>query len=125
MAGSQARLQELRRRQRELVGQLLDLGFVQQGSVVRRHTYCATPGCRCHADPPQPHGPYWQWTRYQSGKTVTRRLSQSQAALYQEWINNRRLLTAIVTEIEKLGEEAAELLLQQRPGNPPTADGST
>jgi hypothetical protein len=113
MPSSAARLTELQRRQRELARQILDLGFVQQGSVVRRHTYCRTPGCRCHADPPQPHGPYWQWTRYDSGRTTTRRLTEPQAALYQEWIANRRRLTDIIAEMEKLCEQAAELMLQR------------
>lgn len=114
MSSSAARLEELQRRQRELARQILDLGFVQQGSVVRRHTYCRTPGCRCHADPPQPHGPYWQWTRYDSGRTITRRLTEPQATLYQEWIANRRRLAAIIAEMEKVCEQAAELM-QQRP----------
>lgn len=38
------------------------------GSVSFNH---GTPGCRCKADPPQLHGPYWQWTRKVAGKTVT------------------------------------------------------
>ena len=113
MSSSAARLKDLQRRQRELARQILDLGFVQQGSVVRRHTYCRTPGCRCHADPPQPHGPYWQWTRYDSGKTITRRLTEPQAALYQEWIANRRRLADIIAEMEKVCEQATELMLQR------------
>jgi hypothetical protein len=113
MSSSAARLKDLQRRQRELARQILDLGFVQQGSVVRRHTYCRTPGCRCHADPPQPHGPYWQWTRYDSGKTITRRLTESQAALYQEWIANRRRLAGIIAEMEELSEQATQLMLQR------------
>ncbi|MGH8903826.1 MAG: DUF6788 family protein [Egibacteraceae bacterium] len=43
------------------------------------HTCCGSPGCRCHADPPQPHGPYYQWTAKANGKTVTRRLTEHQA----------------------------------------------
>lgn len=113
MASSDAELKGLQRRYRELARQILDLGFIQQGSVVRRHTYCRTPGCHCHADPPQPHGPYWQWTRYDSGKTITRRLTERQARLYQEWVANRRRLTEIIVEMEKIGEQAAEILLQQ------------
>jgi hypothetical protein len=113
MPSPAAQLQALQRRQQELARQILDLGFLQQGSVVLRHTYCRTPGCRCHADPPQPHGPYWQWTRYHAGKTLTRRLTQRQATLYQDWIANRRRLADIVAEMEKVGEQAAELLLQQ------------
>ena len=113
MSSSAARLKELQRHQRELALQVLDLGFVQQGSVVRRHTYCRTPGCRCHAEPPQPHGPYWQWTRYDSGKTITRRLTEPQAALYQEWIANRRRLAGIIAEMEELSEQATQLMLQR------------
>lgn len=112
------RLEELQRRQRELAREVLDLGFVQKGSVVLRHTYCSTPGCRCHADPPQPHGPYWQWTRYDSGRTITRRLSESQAALYQQWIANRRRLADIIAEMESVGEQAAEILLHRADPDP-------
>lgn len=113
MSSSAARLKQLQLRQRELARQILDLGFVQQGSVVLRHTYCRTPGCRCHAERPQPHGPYWQWTRYDSGRTITRRLTERQAALYQEWIANRRRLGDIIAEMEKVGEQAAKLMLEQ------------
>jgi len=34
--------------------------------------------------------PYWQWTAKVDGKTVTRRLTAREAALYQEWIGNDR-----------------------------------
>jgi hypothetical protein len=95
------RLEDLQRRHRELC------------SVVLRHTHCGAPGCRCHADPPQLHGPYWQWTRRDSGKTVTRRLTEPQAHLYQEWIANRRRLAGIVAEMEKVCNQAAELLLDE------------
>lgn len=119
MPSSAARLQELQNRHRDLARQILELGLISQGSVVLRHTTCRTPGCRCHADPPQPHGPYWQWTRYDSGKTITRRLTESQARLYQEWIANRRRLAGIIAEMERVGEQAAEILLQQTDPNPP------
>ena len=68
------------------------IGLIHSGSVTRRYTRCATPGCKCHADPPQPHGPYYQWTAKINGKTVTRRLNENEAKLYQEWIANDRQL---------------------------------
>jgi len=113
MPTSTTRMEDLQRRHRELALQLLDLGFLSQGSVVLRHTHCGAPGCRCHADPPQLHGPYWQWTRRDSGRTVTRRLTEPQARLYQEWITNRRRLAGIVAEMERVCDQAAELLLQE------------
>ena len=62
---------------RELAAELATIGLIHSGSVTRRYTRCATPGCKCHADPPQPHGPYYQWTAKINGKTVTRRLSET------------------------------------------------
>lgn len=118
MPSPAARLDELHRRYRDLARQILELGLISQGSVVLRHTTCRTPGCRCHADPPQPHGPYWQWTRYDSGKTITRRLTEPQARLYQEWIANCRRLAGIIAEMEKIGQQAAEILLQQAQPEP-------
>ena len=88
--GRTEQLADYQRRYRELAGQLAEVGFIATGTVVQRSTRCGTPGCRCHADPPQSHGPYWQWTTKVAGKTVTRRLTERQAALYTEWTANNR-----------------------------------
>jgi hypothetical protein len=120
MPSSAARLDELQSRYRDRARQILELGLISQGSVVLRHTTCQTLGCRCHANPPQPHGPYWQWTRYDSGKTTTRRLTEAQARLYQEWIANRRRLAGIIAEMEKIAQQVAAILLQEA-GDQPVA----
>lgn len=65
------------------------LGFIASGSVVERYTFCTSPGCHCHADPPARHGPYYQHTRKIAGKTVTRRLTAEQADRYREQISNQ------------------------------------
>jgi len=88
-------------------------GFVSPGSLVRRFMRCGKPNCRCRADPPQLHGPYWQWTRAVKGKTITRNLTEKQARLYQTWIANRRRLTRIMAEMDKVSEQAATILLEQ------------
>ena len=74
LAGYQARYAQL-------AGQLADVGLIAAGSITQRYTRCSAPGCRCNADPPQPHGPYYQWTAKVNGKTVTRRLSRTRPAL--------------------------------------------
>jgi uncharacterized protein DUF6788 len=94
-----------------LAAQLAAIGFVSQGSVVARSTTCGKPGCRCQEDPPQPHGPYWQYSRALGGKTVTRWISEEQAILYKEWIANRRRLAQIVAEMEEVSRAAAEVLI--------------
>lgn len=107
------RLADYQRRYRELAAQLADIGWIAAGSLTRRYTRCASPGCRCHADPPQRHGPYWQWTAKINGKTVTRRLTQRQAELYQEWIANDRKLRDIITQMRKIAAKATELQLSE------------
>jgi hypothetical protein len=74
---------------------------------------CGTPSCRCHADPPQMHGPYWQWTAKIDGRTVTRRHSQSEAELYQEWIANEPQLRAIITQMRQVAAKATELTMKE------------
>ena len=71
------RLAEYRARYAELASQISDIGFIVAGSVTHRYTRCTSRGCRCNADPPQPHGPYYQWTAKIDGKTVTRQRNQS------------------------------------------------
>ena len=40
------------RRATEITNEIATLGFALPGSLALRYTTCATPGCRCHADPP-------------------------------------------------------------------------
>ena len=108
-----SRLETYERRYRALAAQLAEVGFISPGSLVSRKTSCGKPGCRCQADPPQRHGPYYQWSRAVAGKTLSRRLSESEADLYRKWIANRRQLERIVTEMEKLSATAGEILLHQ------------
>jgi hypothetical protein len=109
------RLADYERRYRELAEQLAGIGLISQGSVTRRFTYCASPGCRCHGDPPQPHGPYWQWTTKVGGKTVTRRLSPEEAKLYNEWIANDRKMRKLITQMRQVAAQAGAIRLAEAP----------
>jgi len=108
-------LPQLRRRHQELAARVGQLGFALPGSITRRYTSCGKPGCRCQADPPQPHGPYYQLTRKVAGKTVTTRLTASQAARYTEWITNQREMRRLLGEMEQISRRAAELILGETP----------
>ena len=113
-------LQHYEHTYRALAAELATVGFISQGSIVHRYTSCANPGCRCQGDPSQRHGPYYQWSRAVAGKTVSRRLNQSQAELYQSWITNRRHLEHIVAQMEQISADAGELLLHHNaPPEPP------
>jgi hypothetical protein len=104
------RLAAYQRRYRTLAERIAELGFISAGSVVQTHNRCGKPNCRCHDDPPRPHGPYWQYTAKVDGKTITRRLTESEARLYQEWIGNDRKLRALISEMRQVAAQATALI---------------
>ena len=83
-------------------------GMILPGSITVRRTRCGKPGCRCHADPPQLHGPYRQWTRKIAAKTVCRWLTPGQQHDYQAWIDNDHRLRELLTRLEALGTAAVD-----------------
>lgn len=113
MARSTNQLAELQREYRQLASQIADIDFIAAGTLTHRHTRCGKPTCRCHADPPHLHGPYWQWTRKVDGKTVTHRLNATEAEHYQQWIANDRELRATITQMREVAAKATELILKE------------
>jgi len=97
-----------RARQARIAEQLGALGFALPGTLIERRMRCGKEGCRCAADPPQLHGPYYQWTRKVEGRTETRRLSAEQMARYGAWFENARRLRTLTGELEALSLDIAE-----------------
>ncbi len=73
---------------------------------------CTNPNCRCHAEPPQLHGPYPQLTFKRNAKTVTKRLTKDEAATYGEFIGNRQRLQAVLGRMYDISRRALEAELQ-------------
>lgn len=100
---------------------IAELGWAVPGTISQRYTICTSRGCRCRADPPQRHGPYWQYTRTLGGKTVTRRITEAQAEHYREWIANRRRLDDLTADMDRISRQAIETILAAPPSqDPPT-----
>lgn len=70
------------------------------GTLLARYTRCNKPGCRCMTDPPQLHGPYYQWTRKVDGKTKTVLLTPEQVERYKPWFDNAQQLRALTAQLE-------------------------
>jgi hypothetical protein len=95
-----------------LKASLADLGPFRRGTVLLRLVRCGRADCRCQAHPPELHGPYYDWTRKVSGKTVTVRLTKQQARLLKQWIANARRLDRIVADMERVSQRMTEQLFQ-------------
>jgi hypothetical protein len=85
-----------------IAAELAATGLALPGTLIERRVRCGKPGCRCHAEPPVLHGPYWQWTRKVGGKTITRLVPDDQLDDYRQWLANDRRLRALVAELETL-----------------------
>jgi hypothetical protein len=97
-----------RRAQAKIAGALATTGFALPGTILERRICCKKPGCRCMADPPQLHGPYYQWTRKINGKTVTRLLSVEQMERYRDWFDNAKRIRELANDLEALSLEIAD-----------------
>ena len=112
-------LARLRARFAQAAREVEDIGFVLKGSVIQRYRRCSSVGCHCRADPPQLHGPYWQWSSKVKAKTVSRLLNDEQARRYQQWIDNGKRLEEIVQELYGLSDQADAILRRQERSVPP------
>jgi hypothetical protein len=92
----------------EIAARLASVSFALPGTLADPMTRCRYPGCRCHADPPQMHGPYHQRTRKKDGRTATRILTEDQFAGYQPRSGNHRRLRELITGLEALSLGIAE-----------------
>jgi Family of unknown function (DUF6788) len=78
-------------------------GKILPGSITQRHTFCGRAGCACQADPPRPHGPYWQWTRKVKQKTISRWLGSSRGPEYKHWVENDHRVHELIRALEAIG----------------------
>ena len=100
---------QLRQNYDELSEQLATIGYVCKGSIMRQlYVTCGKPNCRCRTDKTARHGPYNVWTRKVKGKTVTRYLSDKQAELCAQFIQNSNRLEAIINEMRTISATVIE-----------------
>jgi len=103
----QKRLQACRKEYKRVTARLQKVGFIFKGSITRRRLPCGNPKCRCR-DPKRWHGPYYQISWKQNGKTVSRILPTKIVPLYREWIANARAITAILRQMQEISRKVAD-----------------
>ena len=71
------------KRFQELKADLARIVYFSKGTVLARMIKCGKTKCPCGADPKKRHGPYFEWTYKQQGKTVNVRLTAEAAPFFQ------------------------------------------
>lgn len=104
-ADAATQLAQLRQEYESLKTQIQSLGYILPGTLQTRHYRCGKPNCRCMTQGLL-HGPYEQWTRKISGKTVNLNLDPAFAPTVREWIQNNRKLRQLCRQLEKTSLKA-------------------
>jgi hypothetical protein len=118
-------LRQCRTEYARLKARVREVGFICEGSLVERWMQCGKPNCACASDPASQHGPYFQLSWKEKGKTVSRRLPAEHAALYRQWIANRQQLQSVIQQMHRVSRKARPHLLRAekiKKGTPKTGD---
>lgn len=117
-AADQRRREQLRLCRRDyaqLKARLREVGFICEGSLMKRWMPCGKPNCACARSRDNWHGPYFQLSWKEGGKTVSRRLAPEHAALYRQWVTNRQRLETIIQKMQQVSRKAHRQLLPAKP----------
>ena len=90
----------------KLKAEIAQLEYFAKGTVLARKVKCGKPQCGCHSDPAKRHGPYYEWTYKEAGKTVNVRLDSEAASLYKAAARQYRNLKSTLNRMEKLSRLA-------------------
>ena len=110
--GMDQRLRALRAQIAAIKRELVQLEELRPGSLSRQYNVCGSPGCRCKAQPPQKHGPYYHLSYTRKGKGGTRSVNRADLPLIRTQLANYARLRALVDRWIDLASELSDRTLQ-------------
>ena len=90
------------------------LGPLRPGSLSRQYNVCGNPTCRCKADPPQRHGPYYQLSYTHQRKSSSEFVREEDLAEVERQLDTYERLRTLVDEWIGLGLQRARVLRAAR-----------
>jgi hypothetical protein len=94
--------------------QIAKLGDLRPGALSKQYNICGNPNCRCKADPPLKHGPYYQISFTRHGKSSSQFVREEDLAEVQRQLENYRLLRDLVDEWITLSAQLSSLRLREK-----------
>jgi len=104
------KLRRYRKEYERIKERIVKIGFICKGSISERWIPCGNPKCACHKDIKKRHGPYYQLSWKEKGKTLSHFIPPQNVDLYQQWIKNRRVLLNLINELEANSRKAGEFI---------------
>jgi hypothetical protein len=107
--------EQARKRIEHIRAALPEFDLVCSGTLVRRMIKCGKPNCRCASDKDARHGPYWQWGHMRAGKPTHRFVSEQQALVLRQAIDNYRQIKKLLNAWEENTERIVDALQPPKP----------
>jgi len=104
--------ESLEKRIQSLKHQISQLGDLRPGALSKQYNICGNPNCRCKADPPVKHGPYYQISFTRHGKSSSQFVREEDLVEVQQQLENYRQLRQLVDEWITLSAELSSLRLR-------------
>src|SRR5215472_13295596 len=106
--------ESLEKRIQMIKRQIAELGDLRPGALSKQYNICGTPNCRCKADPPVKHGPYYQISFTRHGKSSSQFVREEDLIEVQQQLDNYRLLRELVDEWITLSAQLSSLRLREK-----------
>jgi len=94
---------------------LAALGDLRPGSLSTQYNVCGSPGCKCKADPPVKHGPYYQVSYTRKGKSSTKFVKKEDLPEVRKQLKNYARLKLLMEKWIDLAMELSILRLAKKP----------
>jgi hypothetical protein len=106
--------ESLEKRIQSLKHQISQLGDLRPGALSKQYNICGNPNCRCKADPPVKHGPYYQISFTRHGKSSSQFVREEDLVEVQQQLENYRQLRQLVDEWVTLSAQLSSLRLREK-----------
>lgn len=93
---------------------LASLGDLRPGSLSKQYNVCGNPKCRCKADPPRKHGPYYQLSFTRKGRSRTKFIKPLQLPIVKEQLKNYTRLRTLVDRWIELSTELCQQKVERQ-----------
>ena len=94
---------------------LAALGDLRPGSLSTQYNVCGSPGCKCKADPPVKHGPYYQVSYTRKGKSSTKFVKKEDLPEVRKELKNYERMKLLMEKWIDLAMELSILRLAKKP----------
>jgi len=93
---------------------LAALGDLRPGSLSAQYNVCGSPGCKCKADPPVKHGPYYQVSYTRKGKSSTKFVKKEDLPAVRKQLKNYERMKLLMEKWIDLAMELSILRLAKK-----------